>query len=60
MPYCYVPSRVELGMAGATKRPTSVVMISAAAGKGNDGEGWAEGYADVAKVIRKLSASVMV
>ncbi|KAL1920246.1 uncharacterized protein VTP21DRAFT_1392 [Calcarisporiella thermophila] len=27
VPYCYVPSKEALGTAGATKRPTSVVMI---------------------------------
>lgn len=27
VPYCYVPSRKDLGAAGGTKRPTSVVLI---------------------------------
>jgi len=27
IPYVYVTSRAELGMAGQTKRPTSVVMV---------------------------------
>jgi len=27
VPYCYVPSRKDLGSAGGTKRPTSVVLI---------------------------------
>lgn len=27
VPYCYVPSRRELGAASLTKRPTSVVMV---------------------------------
>ena len=27
LPYCYVPSRKDLGSAGGTKRPTSVVLI---------------------------------
>lgn len=27
VPYCYVPSRRELGTAGGTKRPTSVVLV---------------------------------
>ena len=27
VPYCYVPSRKDLGVAGGTKRPTSVVLI---------------------------------
>ena len=27
VPYCYVPSRKDLGLAGGTQRPTSVVMV---------------------------------
>jgi len=27
VPYIYVPSKAELGVAGSTKRPTSCVMI---------------------------------
>lgn len=27
VPYCFVPSRHELGTAGGTKRPTSVVLV---------------------------------
>ena len=27
VPYCYVPSRKDLGLAGGTQRPTSVVLI---------------------------------
>ena len=34
IPYIYVPSRAELGAAGSTKRPTSVVMITPKQGKG--------------------------
>ncbi len=30
VPYCYVPSRRDLGTAGGTKRPTSVVLIQKA------------------------------
>lgn len=28
VPYCFVPRKIDLGMAGLTKRPTSVVLIS--------------------------------
>ena len=35
VPYCYVPSKEDLGAAGATKRPTSVVMVGE---KGKTGE----------------------
>eukprot|EP00112_Aurelia_sp_Birch-Aquarium-sp1_P015324 Seg3388.2 transcript_id=Seg3388.2/GoldUCD/mRNA.D3Y31 product="H/ACA ribonucleoprotein complex subunit 2" protein_id=Seg3388.2/GoldUCD/D3Y31 len=27
VPYCYVPSRMDLGLASQTKRPTSVVLV---------------------------------
>jgi len=27
LPYCYVPSRLDLGLASQTKRPTSVIMV---------------------------------
>merc|ERR1712000_30143 len=37
IPYCYVPSKEDLGMAGQTKRPTSVVLIRTE--KGLDVEG---------------------
>lgn len=32
MPYVFVPSRAELGAAGNTKRPTSVVLVGREAG----------------------------
>lgn len=34
MPYVFVPSRVELGAAGNTKRPTSVVLVGMQASGG--------------------------
>lgn len=51
MPYVFVPSRAELGAAGNTKRPTSVVLVGRESGgkkkkrkgvkgeKGENGEG---------------------
>ena len=33
VPYIYVPSRAELGAAGSTKRPTSVVLVGQERGK---------------------------
>ena len=33
VPYIYVPSRAELGAAGSTKRPTSVVLVAQERGK---------------------------
>ncbi|EER43798.1 non-histone protein [Histoplasma capsulatum H143] len=72
IPYVYVTSRAELGSAGATKRPTSVVMVlprSSAKGKkdkdkkdkkdGGDGED-KEYYAELVKVAQKESKRVKV
>ena len=62
-PYIFVPSRLELGAAAKTKRPTSVVMITAKGTekktkKGDekeedDGEDYAEAYEALAKMIKK-------
>ena len=62
VPYIYVPSRAELGAAGSTKRPTSVVMITPQSQKKKDGktsekegdekEDWNEIYGDLAKVVQ--------
>ncbi|KLJ13400.1 H/ACA ribonucleoprotein complex subunit 2 [Blastomyces silverae] len=69
IPYIYVTSRAELGSAGATKRPTSVVMVlprSSAKGKkdkdkkeGGDGED-KEYYAELVKVAQKEAKKVKV
>ncbi|KAG5303237.1 non-histone protein [Histoplasma capsulatum G186AR] len=72
IPYVYVTSRAELGSAGATKRPTSVVMVlprSSAKGKkdkdkkdkkdGGDGED-KEYYTELVKVAQKESKRVKV
>lgn len=32
IPYCYVPQKVELGAAALTKRPTSIVLVTATKG----------------------------
>jgi H/ACA ribonucleoprotein complex subunit 2 len=67
IPYLYVPSRAELGAAGSTKRPTSVVMIMPKVGKGakkeEDGEekeGWEESYKELHKLALKLGRDVKV
>ncbi|QIW95493.1 hypothetical protein AMS68_001011 [Peltaster fructicola] len=63
IPYIFVPSRAELGAAGSTKRPTSVVLISAKAGKGVEGESvgeWNETYKDLHKLSLKLGQTVKV
>nr|POE80828.1 h/aca ribonucleoprotein complex subunit 2 [Quercus suber] len=63
IPYVYVPSRAELGAAGNTKRPTSVVMIGRGVGKGVEEEKkseWEESYGDLFKVASKLGEGVKV
>ena len=68
IPYIYVTSRAELGMAGQTKRPTSVVMIAKeGSGKGKDkkeketdGEEWSETYQGLIKVVEKEGRYVKV
>lgn len=56
-----MPSRAELGSAGSTKRPTSVVMITPNVGKGgSDAEEWKEAYAELNKLARKLASEVTV
>lgn len=68
IPYIYVTSRAELGMAGQTKRPTSVVMISRdvpAKGKkdldkSDDSEDWSETYKGLVKVVEREGKHVKV
>lgn len=65
IPYIYVSSRAELGAAGNTKRPTSVVMISKErTGKKKDGdeevEDWNEVYSELVKVVQKAGKSVRI
>lgn len=67
VPYIFVTSRAELGAAGSTKRPTSVVMVTekrAAGGAGKkgaetiteeDAEEFAEVYKDLVKLVQKES-----
>jgi H/ACA ribonucleoprotein complex subunit 2 len=69
--YIYVTSRAELGMAGQTKRPTSVVMVVGAAGKKKgkdgkevDGEGdtaeWDEVFKGLVKTVEREGRHVKV
>lgn len=62
IPYVYLSSRAELGAAGATKRPTSVVMVCPKVGKGSEAESgeWDEAYAEFHKLAVKLGQSVKV
>lgn len=63
IPYVYVPSRAELGAAGSTKRPTSVVMITPKQGKGAEKESedeWKEAYTELNKLALKMGQTVKV
>ncbi|KAF8453431.1 50S ribosomal protein L30e-like protein [Terfezia claveryi] len=66
IPYVFVQSRAELGLAGGTKRPTSVVMIVPALVRGKkstkegkeskkeDEEGLKEAYDELVKAVKAL------
>ena len=68
IPYVYVTSRAELGMAGQTKRPTSVVMVGRDPGKKKDdkkdvqevGEDWLETYKGLVKVVEREGKNVRI
>ena len=51
VPYVYVPSKAELGAAGSTKRPTSVVLVC-------PGEGW-EHQEDYDALEKKFRAAAV-
>ena len=62
VPYIFVTSRAELGAAGSTKRPTSVVMVTEkrtggkkdkAADEADEAEDFAEVYKDLVKLVQK-------
>ncbi|KAI2473188.1 L30e-like protein [Annulohypoxylon bovei var. microspora] len=66
VPYIFVTSRAELGAAGSTKRPTSVVMVTEKQAKSKkdgkddkideeDAEDFAEAYKDLVKLVEKES-----
>ncbi|KAF2432487.1 L30e-like protein, partial [Tothia fuscella] len=63
IPYIYVTSRADLGAAGNTKRPTSVVMISKTKGKKGEADKeadaeYTEVYTDLVKLVLKASSTV--
>lgn len=63
IPYLFVTSRAELGAAGSTKRPTSIVLVSKTRGKDADAETeaeWDATYKDLHKLAVKLNATVRV
>jgi len=58
IPYIYVTSRAELGMAGQTKRPTSVVMVVGAAQQKSKKSGDEEASGDWDEVYKALVKTV--
>ncbi|OLL24120.1 H/ACA ribonucleoprotein complex subunit 2 [Neolecta irregularis DAH-3] len=53
IPYIFTPSKEELGSAGQTKRPTSVVMIVKKSKKGENEGDWTESYEELRKEVLK-------
>lgn len=66
VPYIFVTSRAELGAAGNTKRPTSVVMVSENRGGGKKDEKiegeeeFKEVYKDLVKIVEKEARNIRV
>ena len=67
IPYIFITSRTELGAAGSTKRPTSVVMVGREPGgkkkdveKEEGEENWGEVYRDLVKAVSKASRDVKI
>lgn len=70
IPYIYVTSRAELGSAGSTKRPTSVVMVLPKPGgkkKKEDSkddsekqEEYSKVYEELTKVVKKETGKVKI
>jgi len=63
VPYIYIKSRAQLGEASATKRPTSVVMVSRDKAskkdaKSEDDEEFKEAFEELKKLVGKASKSV--
>ncbi|CAI6304224.1 unnamed protein product [Periconia digitata] len=64
IPYLFVKSRVELGEASATKRPTSVVLVAKERSKkgkdmsGEEKEEWDEAWENIKGVVVKASKTV--
>ncbi|CAN3374245.1 hypothetical protein DIURU_000875 [Diutina rugosa] len=60
VPYLFIPSKEDLGSAGATKRPTSCVMIVPGGGKSkknaDKAEEYKDGYDEVVKEVKVLAA----
>ncbi|KAI9593133.1 L30e-like protein [Syncephalis fuscata] len=61
IPYCFVPSKEDLGTAGRTKRPTSCVMIVPGGGgrKSEDTSEYQESFDECKKALVKLNAALV-
>jgi H/ACA ribonucleoprotein complex subunit 2 len=59
IPYIYVTSRAELGLASKSKRATSVIMLSKAPREGEATAGYAEAYGELLKLVQKASVGVV-
>lgn len=62
VPYVYVRSRAQLGMAGATKRATSVVMLTKEPAKkdGTESAEWTATYGSMLKLAQKMAKTVLL
>ncbi|KAJ5167083.1 H/ACA ribonucleoprotein complex subunit NHP2 [Penicillium canariense] len=66
IPYVFVTSRAELGASAATKRPTSVVMVTPKSGKNKkldedaDSEDFSKVFEELAKLAEKEGKKVVV
>ncbi|KAJ1909335.1 snoRNA-binding protein [Mycoemilia scoparia] len=61
IPYCFVPSRQELGKASSTKRPTSCVMVIPG-GKSGKGEGlsdYKENYTECFDTVNEMNKKLI-
>ncbi|RKO90682.1 50S ribosomal protein L30e-like protein [Blyttiomyces helicus] len=54
VPYIYVPSKEDLGTAGATKRPTSCIMIC-----GTKGADYSDAYDEVMGEVKELNEKLI-
>jgi H/ACA ribonucleoprotein complex subunit 2 len=66
IPYVYVASRAELGLASKSKRATSVVMLTksralqAGEAEPEGYEEYKEGFGDLVKLVQRASSGVLI
>lgn len=54
VPYVYIPSKEDLGAAGATKRPTSCVLVSEKMKSSDEKEGYVECMGELKSLNDKM------